>query len=303
MPDPDTTATPDTTPAAEPSQEPQSVAVSTPQTVAAATPDTSPDPQPTSPSPQVDFKELIPEQYRDKPYMKEVDSLDKMFADFDNAQQLIGQRQAEIPGKDATEEQITAYLDKIRPESTEAYTFPETEYSKKFGRDENFGNEMKSLFQKAGLFPWQVNVLAEGYDAAAFNIAQAQANADNDLAADFEKLADGHFGDQKDAKIKIANEIMKIHTPDNLKPFVEKLSNESLMLTSAILNSVFDKYMSEDDLNIGGKGTSTDGGALQKEAQQLMATPAYKDFRHPDHDATVQKVNELYDQVGKVKKD
>ena len=60
--------------------------------------------------------------------------------------------------------------------------------------------------------------------------------------------------------------------------------------------------MSEDDLNLGAKGTAADTADLQNQARQLMASPEYKDFRHPNHDATVGKVNELYNQIGKIKK-
>lgn len=298
MPDPDTT--PEPTPS---NPEPQSVAVSTPQTTAAAEPQTSPDPQTPSTPPSVDFTSVIPDAYKDKPYMKEVDSFDKLFADFDNAQSLIGQRQDGnvLPGKDATPEQIDAFLKKVQPESIDAYTLPETEFSKKFGRNEEFGNQMKELFREAGLEQWQIDKLATGYDAAAFAVQQQQAGSDEQIAADFEKMADGHFGEQKQAKLEIANKILKANTPEAFQPFLEKLPNESLMVLSAVLNNVHDKFMKEDDLNIGAKGTSSDGAAIQEEARQLMASPAYKDFRHPDHDRTVKRVNELYDQVGKIK--
>jgi hypothetical protein len=296
MPDPNVTT---------PTQEPQSVAVQTPQTIAAATPATAPDPQakPSTP-PTMDFTSVIPAAYKDKPYMKEVKSFDKLFQDFDNAQHLIGQRQEglQIPGANATPEQIAEYAAKVRPESVDAYTFPETEYSKKFGRDEAFQGEMKKLFHDAGLQPWQVETLTKGYDSALFAKANEMAVGAQAQAADFEKLADGYYGTEKEAKLKVANEILKAHTPDAFKDQLAKLPNESLIVLSSVLNNVFDKYMKEDDLNIGGKGSSTDGVALQEEARQLMADPAYKDFRHPNHDRITKRVEELYNQVAAIKK-
>ncbi len=303
--DPNTTPDPNTEPASTPepstSQGPQSVAVQTPQTTASATPNTNPDPQQQPSAPPVDIKSVIPEAYKDKPYMQQIDSFEKLFQDFDNAQSLIGQRQTEVPGKDASEEEVNAFLEKIRPESQDAYEFPETEFSKKFGRDEQFQGQMKELFHKAGLMPHQVKILTEGYDNALFAKANETAQNAETQAADFEKLADGFFGDKKDEKLKIANEILKANTPDQFKEHLGKLSNENLMIMSSVLNNVFDKFMKEDDLNIGGKGTATDASALQEEARQLMARPEYKDFRHPKHDETVNRVNELYDQIGKMK--
>jgi hypothetical protein len=295
---------PEGTPEATPAAEPQSVSVQTPNTIATANPQSQPDPTKTPDQTAVDFTSVIPEAYKGKPYMKEVDSFDKLFADFDNAQTLIGQRQqsAEIPGADATPEQIQAYADKIRPESPDVYTFPETEYSKKFGRDEAFQGEMKTAFQEAALQPWQVNILTEKYDAALFGKASELAASAETQAADFEKLADGHFGESKEEKLKIANAVLKENTPEAFKPFLEKLPNESLMILSAVANELHAKYMTEDNLNIGAKGTATDEGALQEEARQLMADPSYKDFRHPNHDRTVKRVNELYDQIGSIKK-
>lgn len=296
---------PDPAPAAAaPAAEPQSISVQVPQTIAAVTPASIPDPAPAAKTPTVDFKSLVPAAYKDKPYMKQVTSMDKLFSDFDNAQSLIGQRPqgAEIPGANATPDQIEAYAAKVRPASPDAYTFPETEYSKKFGRDATFQGEMKGLFHKAGLQPWQVNMLTEGYDGIVFNKANEMATSKESQAADFEKLADGHFGAEKEAKLKIANDILKTHVPDAFKSSLEKLPNESLMILSGVLNNVYNKYMKEDDLNIGAKGAATDTTSLQQEAQQLMADPAYKDFRNPKHENVVKRVNELYDQIGKIKK-
>lgn len=292
MPDPNPNPEPNPTPSPEPTPNP-TVKVDHPA------------PQPAAkPQPGTDFNTVVPEAYRDKPYMKEVTSFDKLFQDFDNAQRLIGQRQdpLTIPGPDATPEEIQAYAEKIRPESKDVYQFPETDYSKKFGRDEAFQGQMKELFHKAGLQPWQVNMLTEGYDSVLMTKANEMALNSEAQAADFEKLADGHFGTDKEAKLKIANDILKENVPEAFKPFMEKLPNESLMILSSVLNNVYDKYMKEDDLNTGGRGTPTDSAALQEEARQLMADPAYKDFRHPKHEATVKRVNELYDQIGNIKK-
>lgn len=295
MPDPTPTPTPEPTPTPTPTPEP--------------TPNPSvkidhPTPEPTPNPAAAEFAKAIPDAYKDKPYMKEVTSFEKLFADFDGAQTLIGQRQQDplaIPGLDATPEQIQAYAEKVRPESVDAYQFPETEYSKKFGRDEGFQGEMKELFHKAGLQPWQVNMLTEGYDGALFAKANELATSAEAQAADFEKLADGHFGEHKDAKLKIANDILKANVPDAFKDHIAGLDNKSLMMVSGVLNNVFDKYMKEDDLNIGGKGSATDATALQEEARTLMADPAYKDFRHPKHDAINKQVKDLYDQIGAIK--
>jgi hypothetical protein len=281
---------------------PEPVAVSTPITTAVATPSTSPDPQtPVTPSPS-DFNTAVPEAFRDKPYMKEVDSFDKLFADFDNAQALIGQKTFDVPKADAPESEIAAFTDKIRPESKDVYEFPETEYTKKFGKDEAFQGEMSELFHKAGLLPHQAKMLVEGYDGAIMGKAMEVATQAETQAADFEKLADGHFGADKDAKLKIANDLLKEHTPDAFKEKLANLDNESLMIMTGILNDFHGKYMSEDTLNLGGEGSAVDGTAVQEEARQLMTSPAYKDFRHPQHDEVVNKVNQLYSNVGKMKK-
>jgi len=275
---------------------------SSPQTSATATPNMPSDnPQTTEPeAPEYDFHKLVPVEFQQKPYMKEVDSFEKLFKDFDNAQSLIGQRQAVVPKPDAPPEEWDAYLEKVRPESTDAYEFPETEYTKKFGQDEEFRGQMKELFHKAGLSPYQVKTLAEGYDAALFSRMEAKAKEAETQAADFEKLADGLFGDAKDEKLKRANEILKENTPEEMKPYLQNLSNENLAIMTSILNSFHDKYMAEDDLNTGAKGSGADADGLRDQAQQLMASPAYKDFRHPKHDATVKQVNELYDKIGKM---
>jgi len=301
MPEPE--ATPEVTPEVKPEVKPEAVKSAAPGTVAVATPNMPQDPASKSAEPQTpefDFHKLVPVEFQQKPYMKEVNSFDKMFKDFDNAQSLIGQKQAVIPAPDAAPEVWDAYFSKVRPEKADAYNLPETEYVKKFGRDEEFGNTMKGLFHKAGLHQSQIDILTQGYDGILLEKAKGTADEAAKQSADFEKLADGLFGDKKDEKLKIANALLKEHTPKELQPHLQSLSNDNLTIMASILNSFHDKYMSEDNLNFGGKGSEGDANAARAEAQQLMADPSYKDFRHPKHDATVARVNELYARIGKM---
>ena len=257
--------------------------------------------EPPEPKSEVDLSTIIPEDYKGKPYMEQIKTVDDLFKTFDNAQSLIGQRQTDIPKADASEEEWTSYFEKIRPEKADAYEFPETEYATKFGRNEEFTGKMQGLFHKAGLTPVQAKILIEGYDSELLETAKQQAESKEQTTVQTQEIAKKVFKEGQEQAVKNANVLIEKFSPPEFDEQIKNLGDNERLVLAGVLNNVYKKFMSEDEVNLKDPSTGMDRVGLQEEARQLMASEAYKDFRHPQHDSTVKKVAEMYDQLGKMK--
>lgn len=247
------------------------------------------------------FKEFVPQEFQDRGYLK--DLLDKpqgpettveLFKRLDGAQTLIGKKLG-IPAADAKPEEVEKFYTALRPEKAE-------EYEIKLGEnpDEEFIKEVRAAFHTAGASKVQVQrfleKLAPVYQAREKKQIETQAKLDKE----FNDLVVSTLGPENEKILARVKEALATHTPAPLKPFIGKLDNNALALVAGVVNAILVKYVPEDDLNgrnKGGVGSGNDINALRQEAMKLMGSPEYKDFRHPDHEKTVKRVEEIYAQV------
>lgn len=260
-----------------------------------------------------DFKNTHAKEYLDKPYMQAIDSPEKLFKEFDNAQNLIGKKFS-IPGPDASDKEHDEYLDLIRPKDKGVYKLSDSHLpdNLKGFHPEGFDDKIIDLFQQAALTPKQATILSEGYDKlmldfngqALASYAEIQkANAIND--ADYNALADKTWGAERETVQNTARALLQQFTPQEFKPALDKLSNENLVIMASVLKGISDKYISQDDLNIlRGSGRSTQSlDQLKTEAQTKMATLMSMDTMDPKYPVLQNEVNELYAQIGKLSGD
>lgn len=246
------------------------------------------------------MKEVIPAEFHDRPYLK--DWLDKpsspelmadVFKKLDGAEKLIGKKTVGgVPGLDAKPEEIEAFYHGLRPAKPEDYEF-------KLGEkpDEDFVKELRAAAHGAGLDKRQmskfIDALAPGF--AARQKAQDEAQSARDK--EFEGIVATTFGKDNEKVVARVGEAIKDHTPEPLRPHIDKLDNNALAILTGIINAVLVKYVPEDELKSkggGGGAGETDRATLQTEARKLMALPAYKDFQNPDHEKTTKRVAEIY---------
>lgn len=260
-----------------------------------------------------EFKSTYAKDYLEKPYMQAIDSPEKLFKEFDNAQNLIGKK-ISIPGPDATDKEQDEYLDLIRPKDKSIYKLSDShlpENLKGFHMGD-FENKITDLFQQAALTPKQASILQEGYDKLMLDIngqALAQyaeiqkANAIND--ADFNALADKTWGAERETVQSTAKALLQQFTPQEFKGGLDKLSNENLVIMASVLKGISDKYISQDDLNaLRGSGSTTQSlDSLKTTAQEKMAQLMSMDVMDPKYSTLQKEVNELYAQIGKLSGD
>lgn len=260
-----------------------------------------------------EFKNTYAKDYLDKPYMQAIDSPERLFKEFDNAQNLIGKK-ISIPGPEASDKEQDDYLDMIRPKDKSIYKLPESHLpdNLKGFHNEGFEDKITDLFQKAALTPKQASILAEGYDNLMLNangeamaqyaeMMKAQATAD----ADYNALADKTWGTEREAVQNVAKALLQQFTPPEFKAGLDNLSNENLVIMASVLKGVSDKYISQDDLNaLRGSGHNTQNlDSLKSEAQNKMATLMNMEPTDPKYDSLKKEVDEIYGRIGKLSGD
>lgn len=249
------------------------------------------------------LSELIPAELREKPYLKDFlalpqnpESFGKLFAKLDGAETLIGRKGPSLPAADAKDEDWDKFFAPLRPAKADEYVLPGKEGVKP---DEQFVKAVRESFFAAGIPKRQAEKFMAkfGPEMEAYSAAKTQAQKDAQAKADseFETLSKAALGDSNKAVIARVNATMKELCPAPMKAYLDKLSNENLVIMAAVIDAVQKKYMTEDELNPKPNGTGGgDEASISEKGRALMASKAYTDAWHPDHDKVVAEVNALY---------
>lgn len=249
-------------------------------------------PEPTS-TPAVDLATLIPADYKDKPYLKDIKDVNGLFAKLDNAQTLIGKRPAGIPQDNAPEAEWQAFHKAWGvPEKPDAY---ELVVPEKDALPKEVIDKLKTSFHKRGLNAKQAKGLSEDWNSIVAEIQKASGEAAAAQDVDFEKLAVETFGDRKAEALSTSREIIAKYLPEKMKPVFNSLPNEQMIILASVVDGIRKDYMGEDSIP-GAKGGKGGGSQEDKraEARRLMATDAYTNPFHPEHEATKKKVDAMY---------
>jgi len=251
-----------------------------------------------APAPAVAPSFSIPKEYADRPYLKGVDSPEKLFSMLDGAQKVIGERPAGIPKPDAPQAEWDSFYRAMgRPEKAADYQF---ELDPSLKLDDKFVNSTKEIMHKYGLTPTQAKGIQKDFDAMMVAVAKERGVELAKQNTDFNKLATDTFGADRDKAIATAKGLLDTFTPAALKPELAKLSNENLIVLASVLNGINAKYIKSDGAPLAPPGSmgGKSGADLRSEGQALMGTKAYTDAFHPDHAKTVARIAEIYKTPG-----
>ena len=249
----------------------------------------------------------IPEAYKDKPYLKGVDSLEKALAMLDGAETKLGQRPAGIPADTATPEEWNKFWAMMgRPETADKYQF---DYGKnadgtpKAPTDLEWDKALKQMLYDEGISAKQAANLDKKFQAVIAETMKRKGIIDQQLNADFDKLGTEVYGAERDKVIARVTSLIKEFVNPKLGAGVAKLNAEQLMIMSSVIEGMRAKFISSDTP----PGTPPGGGApinaeaLRAEARALMNTPAYTNAFDPAHEATKTRINELYQKASQIK--
>jgi hypothetical protein len=243
-----------------------------------------------------DFSTMVPAEFKDRPYLKDVKDVPSLFKLLDNSQTLIGKRPAGIPQENAPADEWEKFHAMLRPEKPEGYEFKKDEnLAKTLGWDDKVADSVKALFHKAGLSKRQALEIQQGYEQllGAKHKEAIEKKAAQDT--EFSGLAEKVFGKEVEKVLLSSKALIAQHAPDAVKAHLDKLDNNSLVILAGVLNSIKTKYIKEDQVPGGGNApaglSETDRRA---KGQALMASEAYRNKFHPDHDRVNAEVQALY---------
>lgn len=244
---------------------------------------------PAAPAAAVTF--AIPDAYKDKSYLKGVDSQDKLFAMLDGAQNLIGKRPAGIPAQDASQEEWDKFYEAAgRPKEAKEYVFDGADKA-----DPKFLPKVQAAMHKAGLNSSQAKVVYTEVNNALMEMAKEQGINAQQQDTDFEALAAKTFGADRDKVLSTSKALLEKFVPADMKGELGKLSNENLIIMAGVLNNLSKTYIKEDGAP--GSGPTTTGmtpADISNKARALMLDPAYSDPFKPNHAAVKKQVDDLY---------
>lgn len=235
----------------------------------------------------------IPDAYKEKGYLKGVDSVDKVFKMLDGAQELIGKKGPSKPVDGAPQAEWDAYYESQgRPKTAAEYVFEPIEGMK---HDEKLMQGVKELMFKNGVSAAQAKELQKGFDTIVAQIAQDKGIELKQLDQDFDKLGTQTFGAERDRILANSKALIDKHSSANMKPYIANLPNESLVVLADVLNNVGKIYIKQDGAPGGGPTvTGQTPAEISSKGRELMASEAYNNPWHKDHATIVKQVKDLY---------
>lgn len=242
-----------------------------------------------------DFVSTLPEEYREKPYMKGIDSMDKLLSKFDGAQKLIGKKPFGIPEESAPKEDWEKLYNSLgRPESPDKYLFEEN-LPEGIKKNEAFENEARTLMHEIGLSQKQAQALKQWFDGQSVKAHESISETNARLDSEFNDLADKTFGDKKDHVLATAKKLLGENSPKEFAEDIGALGNKELIILAGVLNNIQQKYIKQDSLPENKVNIASQMSDAEKRAERLrlMALPGYSSKVHPEHESIHKKLGEL----------
>lgn len=268
-----------------------------PPSVVDTPPPATPDTPPPATNTQASWLDSLPDDIKKDPSLqmfKEPSALAKSWV---NAQKMIGAKAVQIPGDNATDEEVAAFYNKLgRPESADKY-----EIKLPDGKvlDDGFAKGLKETAHKAGLNPKQLQNLVNWYEGQTAELqkaheAQAVQKLKNDLDAYKEKLG----GDDKfKAQIDKARMAVQAVAGDEFKAFLKETGLGSRPEAIEFFAKIAG-MMSEDKLRdgTGVPFNNEDPVKIQAEINNLEAQ-MFSDTSSPKMQDWVTQRNSLYERL------
>ncbi len=249
-------------------------------------------------------REFVPQEFHDRPYLK--DLLDKpwdkergaeVFKKLDGAETLIGKRPAIPDPKTAKPEDLDKFFEQFRPEKAEDYEIKLDENDK---ADEGFLKAVRTAFHAGKINKVQAQGFLKTMDE--YGRGQRAEAAKKQAASDaaFDVLAKTMLGQENKPTMERVKKLIAANAPAVAKAAVAKLDDNNLLIMAAVIDSIYKKYASEDDLKTkdGGGGSGQSSVAEKREkAMALQAEIAKMKPMDPGLDKKQAEVNALFKEI------
>ena len=245
----------------------------------------------------INFKEVIPEKYKDEKALANFTSMDDFVKSYLSAQRLVGANKVAIPNKMATDDDWEEVYSKLgRPAKPEDYKYS-------FSEEEINQDQLKNFNETAhriGLLPKQAERIIKFY-----NEMNTQAEVDNqkinevkqtEAMADLKKEFGPTYTKRLDQAKKLATETLGNEMLNNTVLKDGTRLGDSVEVIKAF--SMLADKLSEDEI-IKGEGSSYQTASeIEKEISELTEDGSpYWQKTHPNHAKTVDRVFKLREQL------
>ena len=245
----------------------------------------------------INFKDLIPEKYKEEKALSNFVSMDDFVKSYLSAQRLVGANKVAIPNKMATDEDWEEVYSKLgRPAKPEDYKYS-------FSEEEINQDQLKNFNETAhriGLLPKQAERIIKFY-----NEMNTQAEVDNqkmfevkqtEAMADLKKEFGPTYTKRLDQAKKLAVETLGNDMLNNTILKDGSRLGDSVEVIKAF--SMLADKLSEDEI-IKGEGSSYQTASeIEKEISELTEDGSpYWQKTHPNHAKTVDRVFKLREQL------
>ena len=245
----------------------------------------------------INFKELIPEDYKDEKSLQNFASMDDFVKSYLSAQKLVGANKVAIPNKMATDEDWDEVYKKLgRPDKPDDYKYS-------FKDDEINQDQLKSFNETAhriGLLPKQAERIIKFYNEMNEQQQVDQTKVFEEKQVEAMSALKKEFGPTYNKRLdqakKLATETLGNEMLNNtiLKDGSRLGDNVSVIKAFSMLA---DK-LSEDEI-VKGEGTGyITASEIEKEISELTEEGSpYWQKTHPNHKETVDRVFKLREQL------
>lgn len=237
---------------------------------------------------------VIPDLYKDKPYLKGIDSMEKLYAMLDGAQTLIGAKGPAIPKADAPQAEKDAYFEaKGRPKTPEEYKLTGTEKA-----DPAFLPRLLKAFHKNGFNNEEATALYADVNGELQEWMKEKGLVEAQQDIDFTKLATDTFAAERDNVMVRGKELIGELSSPSMKPAIAKLDNNALIVIADLMRNVDKKYIKQDG-GMNRQPTITAGtpDELRAKARGLMVEQGKHTPMSAEFNNLQTQIDGIYDQI------
>ena len=203
---------------------------------------------------QGDFK--IPDAYKDKPWAAKVKSMDDVFKQLDNLDQLAGKKSIVPDLKTATPEEREAFYAQTRPKDLNAYVIADEINGFPIAPETKEG--VRKIFSENGISEVQGNAVIEAYNKLGDAMIKKQFDVE-----DLKATMKANFGDQGEAVIgKVRNTIKGMMTPED-QAMLDRMPNNYLGPVYRTLGNVIQRFGVKETDTAHFQGAGNAGGTAQ----------------------------------------
>lgn len=248
-----------------------------------------------------EFSSFVPEEFKEKEWAKNVPDAATFFKMIEDQRTVIAKRPADFLTKDSSPEDKAAFNKAFGvPETDEGYKFSEPQEGQEVNQE--FQQGVSKLLREAGVNLDQFSVIEPGFNQLISKLVEDAGGSTEADDAKFEETAKEYFGDRTDEVMKTTKLLLEKHTHDSLKPGVNSIPDDQMLLIASAIDGIRQTYIKEGDLPAftGSPSTGSSLEELRTRGRAIMGDPVFKNSFHPGHNKLMTEKNEIYKQIGKM---